>query len=128
MDYLDAIFWIGAGGFIIFITLAVWYRWLRMRNRGIRTTGVIVGLATPDRRSKVFEFVTADGAVIRSKSSLSAFYSSKVGTRIDITYHPDDPLESADRPGALFVACLLITPIGLMIGFAQLLYGIDLLP
>ncbi|WP_158079097.1 DUF3592 domain-containing protein [Actinomadura sp. CNU-125] len=121
----------------ILFLLAFWAvlrRDTRIRTRGRRTTGVIVGhkaikdSETGTTYAAVFRFTTEDGRTVEAVSTLSTSWRRGIGREVALIYDPADPEGTADRPGShrlnlVFIPTLLAWGTGLTaIGLDGLLF------
>jgi hypothetical protein len=131
MDVLKAVALIAFGAVFLYASAAELRTFVRLRRRGVRTTGVVVGHADRGgpgtmQRSGVFEFVTETGQVVRSSSSASTPRGPKVGKRIPVVYDPAAPHRTAERPGVIAVKAALL-PLIAAVGAALVVYGLTFL-
>ncbi|HEY8481545.1 MAG TPA: DUF3592 domain-containing protein [Spirillospora sp.] len=103
---------------------------LRLRRRGIRTTGVVVGHSTPGmaspgsmQRAGVFEFRTQSGELVRKTSAASTPRGPKVGKQIPVIYDPADPWGTAERPGVVAIKTVLL-PLMMVLGVFLICLGV----
>ncbi|MBE1536090.1 DUF3592 domain-containing protein [Actinomadura algeriensis] len=118
------------GMLFLFAFWAVLQRHVRIRTRGRRTIGVIVGHKaikdsdTGTTYAAIFRFGTEDGRTVEAVSTLSTSWRRGVGREVPLIYDPADPEGTADRPGThrldlVFIPMLLVCGAGLTI------YGVD---